>query len=96
MSGSCVSRDDAVVDVVALLDALVAAGQSEAIQDAVAAAVGDVPNVPLGSLRGLLTGVGVGAAAALRIARQLVSVWLAATMHYVGLGFGWNVPSPPS
>jgi hypothetical protein len=61
------------VDVVALLDALVAAGLSDVIQDAVAAAVGDAPDVPLGSLRNLLTGAGVGAAAALRIVRQLVS-----------------------
>jgi hypothetical protein len=66
------------VDAVVLLDALSAAGLSVAIQDAVAAAVGDAPDVPLGSLRGLLTGVGVGVAAAIRIGRQLVSVfgWL--------------------
>jgi hypothetical protein len=74
------------VDVVALLDTLSAAGLSEAIQDAVAAAVGDAPEVPLGSLRGLLTGVGVGSAAALRIVRQLVSVFGWLFMHTVGLG----------
>ena len=79
------------MDVVALLDALVAAGLSDVIQDAVAAAVGDAPDVPLGSLRGLLTGVGVGAAAALRIVRQLVSVlgWL--FMPTLLLGLGVNV-----
>ncbi len=74
---ACVAGDAAAagpaVDVVALLDALVAAGLSDMIQDAVAAAVGDAPDVPLGSLRNLLTEVGVGAAAALRIVRQLVS-----------------------
>ncbi len=66
------------MDVEALLDALAAAGLPVTIQDAVAAAVGDAPEVSLGSLRGLLTGVGVGAAAALHIMRQLVSVsgWL--------------------
>ena len=79
------------MDVVALLDALSAAGLSDAIQDAVAAAVGDAPEVSLGSLRGLLTGVGVGAAAALRIVRQLVSVlgWL--FMPTLLLGLGVNV-----
>ena len=69
------------MDVVALLDALVAAGLSDAIQNAVAAAVGDAPEVSLGSLRGLLTGVGVGAAPALRIVRQLVSVFGWLFMH---------------
>jgi hypothetical protein len=64
------------VDVVSLLDALVAAGLSDAIQDEMTAAVGNASGVPLGSVRGLLIGVGVGAAAALRIVRQLVSVWM--------------------
>jgi hypothetical protein len=88
------SRDAAVtgpaVDVVALLDALSAAGLSEAIQDAVAAAVGDAPEVSLGSLRGLLAGVGVGAAAALRIVRQLVSAFGWLFMHAL-VGLGVNV-----
>ncbi len=86
---ACVAGDAAAagpavdVRVVALLDALSAAGLSVAIQDAVAAAVGDAPEVSLGSLRGLLTGVGVGAAVALRIVRQLelVSVFGWLFMH---------------
>jgi hypothetical protein len=55
-----------------------AAGLSNVIQDAVGVAFVDAPDVFLGSLRGLLTGIGVGAAAALCIERQLVSVfgWL--------------------
>jgi hypothetical protein len=73
---------------VALLDALAAAGLPVTIQDAVAAAVGDAPEVSLSSLRGQLTGVGVGAAAALHIVRQLVSVfgWLLMPTLLVGLG----------
>jgi hypothetical protein len=77
-----VSRDAVAagppVDVVALLDALAAAGLSDAIQDAVGVACGDAAEVPLGAVKGLLTGAGVGVAAAIRIVRQLVSVlgWL--------------------
>ncbi len=77
------------MDVVALLDALSAAGLSDVIQDAVAAAVGDAPEVSLGFLRGLLTGVGVGAAAAVRIVRQLVSAFGCLFMHTL-LGLGAN------
>jgi hypothetical protein len=62
------------VDVITLLDALAEAGLPEAILDVVATAVGDAPDVSLGSLRGLLTGW-VGAAAAARIVSQLVSMW---------------------
>ncbi len=61
------------MDVVGLLDVLAAAGLSDAIQDAVGAACGDAAEVPLSAVKSLLTGAGVGVAAALRIVRQLVS-----------------------
>ena len=74
---ACVAGDAAAagpaVDVVALLDALVAAGLSVAIQDAVGVACGDAADVPLSAVKSLLTGAGVGVAAAIRIVRQLVS-----------------------
>ncbi len=74
---ACVAGDAAAagpaVDVVALLDALAAAGLSNAIQDAVGAACGDAAEVPLSTVKSLLTGAGVGIAAAIRIVRQLVS-----------------------
>ncbi len=62
------------MDVVALLDALAAVGLSGAVEDAVADAAGDATEVPLSAVKGLLTGAGLGAAAAVRIVRQLVSV----------------------
>ncbi len=58
---------------VTLLDALDAARLPEAIQDAVAAAVGDASEVPISAVKGLLTGAGVGLAAATRIVGRLVS-----------------------
>ena len=63
------------MDVVALLDALAAAGLSVAIQDAVGVACGDAIEVPLSAVKSLLTGAGVGVAAAIRIVRQLVSAF---------------------
>ncbi len=62
------------MDVIALLDALVAAGLPEAIHDAVGVACGDAAEVPLSVVKSLVTGTGVGVAAAIRIVRQLVSV----------------------
>jgi hypothetical protein len=59
--------------VVALLDALEAAKVPEAVQDAVGLAVGDASEVPLSAVKGLLTGAGVGVAAAIRIVGRLVS-----------------------
>ncbi len=76
---ACVAGDAAAagpaVDVVALLDALSAAGLSVTIQDAVGVACGDAIEVPLSAVKSLLTGAGVGVAAAIRIVRQLVSAF---------------------
>ncbi len=58
---------------VALLDALEAAKVPDTIQDAVGLAVGDASEVPLSAVKGLLTGAGVGVAAAIRILGRLVS-----------------------
>ncbi len=58
---------------VALLDALEAAKVPDTIQDAVGLAVGDASEVPLSAVKGLLTGAGVGVAAAIRIVGRLVS-----------------------
>jgi hypothetical protein len=86
------------MDIVALLDALLEAGQSEAIQDAVAAAAGDAAEVPLSAIRGLLTGAGVGAAAAVRIKRQLVRVsrnFVFLVTSFAQLSCFWIPPHPP-
>ncbi len=56
-----------------LLNALEAAKVPETIQDAVVVAVGDASEVPLSAVKGLLTGAGVGVAAAIRIVGRLVS-----------------------
>ncbi len=64
------------IGVVALLDALEAAKVPEAVQDAVGLAVGDASEVPLSAVKGLLTGAGVGVAAAIRIMGRLVSQYL--------------------
>ncbi len=61
---------------VALLDALEAANVPDAIQDAVGLAVGEASEVPLSAVKGLLTGAGVGVAAAIRIVGRLVSQYL--------------------
>ncbi len=76
------------MDVVALLDALSAVGLSLAIQDAVGVACGDAVEVPLSAVKSLLTAAGVGVAAAIRIVRQLVSVfgWLFMPTLRLGLG----------
>jgi hypothetical protein len=63
------------ISVLTLLDALDAAGLPVAIQDAVGVAIGDASEVPLSSVKSLLTGAGVGVAAAMRIVGRLVSVW---------------------
>jgi hypothetical protein len=65
------------VDVLALLDAVEAAGLSEAMQDAVALTVGNAVELPLTRVKGLLVAAGVGAAAALRISTRLVRPVLA-------------------
>jgi hypothetical protein len=79
------------VDVVALLDALSAAGLSVAIQDAVFVACGDAAEVPLSAVKSLLTGAGVGVVAAIRIVRQLVSAFGWLLMPTLLLGLGVNV-----
>ncbi len=55
-----------------LLVALKAEGLSEALQDAVAGAIGDAAVIPLVQVRDLLVGAGVGLAAAKRIVGRLV------------------------
>jgi hypothetical protein len=70
--------------VVALLDALDAAKLPDPIQDAVAAAVGDASEVPLSAVKGLLTGAGVGLAAATRIVGRLVSQYIFALVTMRG------------
>jgi hypothetical protein len=62
------------VDVLALLDAVEAAGLPGPMQDAVAEAFGDASEVALSAVKGLLMAAGVGASAAMRLARTLVSV----------------------
>jgi hypothetical protein len=85
------------VDIVALLDAMVAAGLSEAIQDVVAAAAGDMTEVPLSAIRGLLRGAGVGAAAAARIVRQVVSVSpIVVCLVFFSASSAASAPPPPS
>ncbi len=79
------------MDVVALLDALSAAGLSVAIQDAVFVACGDAAEVPLSAVKSLLTGAGVGVVAAIRIVRQLVSAFGWLLMPTLLLGLGVNV-----
>ncbi len=64
------------IGVVTLLDALEAAKVPDTIQDAVGLAVGDASEVPLSAVKGLLTGAGVGVAAAIRIVGRLVSEFL--------------------
>jgi hypothetical protein len=61
------------IDALVLVDALAAAGLSDAVQDAVVIALGDSSDVALAAVKGLLTGAGVGAAVALRVTRALVS-----------------------
>ena len=56
----------------ALLEALVAVGLPEALQDAVAGAVGDAASIPLADVKDLLVGAGVGLAAAKRVVGRLV------------------------
>ncbi len=65
------------MSVLTLLDALDAAGLPEATQDVVGVAIGDASEVPLSSVKSLLTGAGVGVAAAMRIVGRLVSPCLA-------------------
>jgi hypothetical protein len=55
-----------------LLEALVTAGLPEAMQDAVAITIGDAAVIPLGQVKDLLVGAGVGLAAAMRIVGRLV------------------------
>jgi hypothetical protein len=55
-----------------LLVALQAEGLSEALQDAVAGAIGDATVIPLAQVKDLLVAAGVGLAAAKRIMGRLV------------------------
>jgi len=64
------------VSVLTLLDALDAAGLPVPMQDAVGVAIGDASEVPLSSVKSLLTGAGVGVAAAMRLVGRLVSACL--------------------
>ena len=59
------------VSVFALLEALVAVGLPEALQDEVAGAMGDAAEIALAHVKDLLVGAGVGLAAAKRIVGQL-------------------------
>jgi hypothetical protein len=61
------------VDVMALVDALSVAGQSEALQDAVGTACGDAAEVSLTAVKGVLTGSRGRGRCRLCIVRQLVS-----------------------
>ena len=65
------------MSVLTLLDALDAAGLPVPMQDAVGVAIGEAPEVLLSAVKGLLTGAGVGVAAAMRIVGRLVSACLA-------------------
>ena len=74
----CVHIGPTVTELV-LLVALKAEGLSEALQDAVAGAIGDAAVIPLAQVKDLLVGAGVGLAAAKRIVGQLVRCAAAAT-----------------
>ncbi len=69
-----------------LLETLVAAGVSEALQDSVAGAVGDAAVIPLVQVKDLLVGAGVGLAAAKRIVGRLVRLW----SLRLALGLQWE------
>jgi hypothetical protein len=56
-----------------LLETLVSVGLSEALQDAVAGAIGEDAAIPLAQLKDLLIGAGVGLATAKRVVGRLVS-----------------------
>ena len=62
-----------------LLVALQAEGLSDALQDAVAGAIGDAALIPLAQVKDLLVGAGVGLAAAKRIVGRLVRCAAAST-----------------
>ncbi len=62
------------MQVLTLIETMATAGLSEAMQDAVVEAARGAPSVLVDDLNGLLTGAGVGAAAALRVSLRLVSV----------------------
>ena len=61
-----------VVSEFLLLETAASFGLSEALQDAVAGAIGDAAVIPLAQVKDLLVGAGVGLAAAKRILGRLV------------------------
>jgi hypothetical protein len=69
-----VSRDFAgpSVSEFLLLETAASLGLSEALQDAVAGAIGDAAVIPIAQVKDLLVGAGVGLAAAKRILGRLV------------------------
>jgi hypothetical protein len=62
-----------------LLETAASFGLSDALQDAVAGAVGDAALIPLAQVKDLLVGAGVGLAAAKRIVGRLVRCVVATT-----------------
>ncbi len=60
-----------------LLETVASLGLSEALQDAVAGAIGDAAVIPIAQVKDLLVGAGVGLAAAKRILGRLVRLSLA-------------------
>jgi hypothetical protein len=63
---------DPAVTAFLLLETIVTFGLTEALQDAVAGAMGDAAEIPLARVKDLLVGAGVGLAAARRIEGRLV------------------------
>ena len=62
-----------------LLETAASFGLSDALQDAVAGAIGDAALIPLAQVKDLLVGAGVGLAAAKRIVGRLVRCAAATT-----------------
>ena len=76
--GVCTLAGPTVTEL-ALLVTLQAEGLSEALQDAVAGAIGEAAVIPLAQVKDLLVGAGVGLAAAKRIVGRLVRCAVATT-----------------
>ena len=64
-----------------LLETAASFGLSDALQDAVAGAIGDAALIPLAQVKDLLVGAGVGLAAAKRIVGRLVRCAAASTRY---------------
>ena len=75
---TCVCAGPTVTEFL-LLETAASFGLSDALQDAVAGAIGDAAFIPLAQVKDLLVGAGVGLAAAKRIVGQLVRCAAAAT-----------------